>query len=63
MRKLVVIRGIATTIIAEGESAIERLIPAVQQALVDDARLDLHAEATSTFLSLIRNRELASAYP
>ncbi|KAI6228131.1 Serine/threonine-protein phosphatase 4 regulatory subunit 4 [Aphelenchoides besseyi] len=63
MRKLTVIRGLPDSIRTEGDITIERLIPAIQSALLDDASLDLHAEAIATFRNMIRDRELAVLYP
>ncbi|CAD5216327.1 unnamed protein product [Bursaphelenchus xylophilus] len=63
LRRITVIRTLPSLIKEEGSSALERLLPVIQDSLSSDASLDLHAEAIAVFAGLIRDRTLVNIHP
>ncbi|ETN68687.1 hypothetical protein NECAME_15698 [Necator americanus] len=64
VHKLSAIRNLGELFQSEGEDAIQRVLPAVQRALLEErSNLDLHCEAAIVFKGIIQNDKLCSRFP
>ncbi|KAE9416968.1 hypothetical protein Angca_003511 [Angiostrongylus cantonensis] len=64
VHKLSAIRNLGELLQNEGEEAIEKVLPAVQRALLEErSNLDLHCEAAIVFKGIIQNSKLCARFP
>ncbi|KAL6735738.1 hypothetical protein Aduo_006151 [Ancylostoma duodenale] len=64
VHKLSAIRGLGDLFQSEGEDAIQKVLPAVQRALLEErSNLDLHCEAAIVFKGIIQNDKLCGRFP
>ncbi|CAJ0606024.1 unnamed protein product [Cylicocyclus nassatus] len=64
VHKLSAIRGLGELFQNEGEDAIQKVLPAVQRALLEErSNLDLHCEAAIVFKGIIQNDKLCGRFP